>query len=48
MVSINEKMGTVYCYRFQYFDKSDGLMETKLVTDKIIGMSYDTTYLLIK
>ena len=48
LVSINEKMGTVYCVRIQYFDKSDGLLETTLVTDGIIGRSYDITYLLVK
>ncbi len=48
IMSINDKGGTTYCFRIKYFDKSAGIMETRLVTDGIIGRSYDTTYILIK
>ncbi|MDE5986186.1 MAG: hypothetical protein K2H16_02745 [Prevotella sp.] len=48
IMSINDKVGTTYCFRIKYFDKSAGIMETRLITDRIIGISYDTTYILIK
>ena len=48
LVTLNEAMGTTYCERIHYFDKIDGIMETTLVTDGIIGMSYDITFFLIK
>ena len=48
LVTMNEKMGTTYCYRIRYFDKEEGIMEMKLITDRIIGWHNVIVYTLIK
>ena len=48
LVTMNEKMGTTYCYRIRYFDKEEGIMEMKLITDRIIGWNFVTVFSLIK
>ena len=39
MVSINEKMGIVYCASIESFDKKKGVLVTKVVTQGLIGGS---------
>ena len=48
LVEINEKVGITYCRRIQYFDKEEGKMEMKLITDRIIGWHNVIVYTLIK
>ena len=48
LVVKNEKAGTTYCHRIQYFDKEEGIMEMKLITDRIIGWNFVTGFSLIK
>ena len=48
LVVKNEKAGTTYCHRIQYFDKEEGIMEMKLITDRIIGWNFVTVFSLIK
>ena len=39
MVSINEKMGIVYCASIESFDKKKGVLVIKVVTQGLIGAS---------
>ena len=39
MVSINEKMGIVYCSSIESFDKKKGVLVIKVVTQGLIGAS---------
>ena len=39
MVSINEKMGIVYCSSIESFDKAKGVFVIKVVTQGLIGAS---------
>ena len=39
MVSINEKMGIVYCASIESFDKKNGVFVVKVVTQGLIGAS---------
>ena len=39
MVSINEKMGIVYCAYVESYDKTKGVFVLKVVTTGIIGAS---------
>ncbi|MGM9712826.1 MAG: hypothetical protein ACI3Y5_01735, partial [Prevotella sp.] len=48
LVEMNEMVGTTYCRRIQYFDKEEGIMETKLITDSIISWDDVTVYTLMK
>ena len=48
MVSINEKMGIVYCSSIESFDKKKGVFVTKLVTQGLIGSGGIDRYKLVK
>lgn len=48
LVEMNEMVSTTYCRRIQYFDKEEGIMETKLITDSIISWDDVTVYTLMK
>ena len=48
MVSINEKMGIVYCSSIESFDKTKGVFVTKLVTQGLIGSGGIDRYKLVK
>ena len=48
MVSINEKMGIVYCASIESFDKTKGVFVTKLVTQGLIGSGGIDRYKLVK
>lgn len=48
IVSINEKMGIVYCSSIESFDKKKGVFVTKLVTQGLIGSGGIDRYKLVK